>query len=194
MTAVLLAGGQSRRMGRDKSLLKFGEETVVEYLTALFSGIFAETMLIVNRREKLKGLNLVGAAIYEDLLPGRGPLAAVYTGLRYAGHQAACVFTCDMPLVDEMLIRELVDFWEEGSDVVCLEDSKGKYQPFPGIYSRESYSFMAHFLRRGEGSMGAYLSVASVKPLILKEEKIAVLTNMNYIEDYYRVLKEKEWY
>ena len=192
VTLMILAGGKSSRMGQDKALLKFGDKTLLENLVDLASPIFSETLVIVDERTKLNGLDLGEANVYEDLIKDQGPLAAIYTGLVYSENSASCVFTCDMPFVDDFIVRELVEFWGEGFDVVCLEEPEGNYQPFPGIYRRESRSFIRSLLNRGENSMKRFLQVASVKPLVLQREKIEVLTNMNYIEDYYQVLKQKE--
>ena len=191
MTAMILAGGKSSRMGQDKSLLKFGETTLLEHLTILIVPIFNETLVIVNEKEKLKDLDLTPVKVYEDLVKEKGPLAGIHTGLLYSRNEMSCVFTCDMPFVDEPLIRRLTHFWEEDYDVVCLEDPEGNYQPFPGIYARSARHVMGFLLNRGEGSMKKFLEVASVKPLILEEERIEILTNMNTIQDYFRVLKQK---
>lgn len=191
MTAMILAGGKSSRMGQDKALLKFGGRTLLEHLTALMKPIFSETLVIVDEREKLKGLDLSNSKVYEDLPKGKGPLAGIYTGLLYSRNKMSCVFTCDMPFVDEPLIRQLTRFWEEDYDVVCLEGPQGNYQPFPGIYARSARYVMSFLLNRGEGSMKKFLEVTSVKPLILEEERIEVLTNMNTFQDYYRVLRQK---
>ncbi len=191
-TAIILAGGKSSRMGQDKALLKFGEKTILEHLLALVSPLFSETLVIVNDQTKLRGLDLAGAEVREDWVKDRGPLAAIYTGLLYSRNPASCVLTCDMPLIDEGIIRELVGFWEEDYDVICLEEPEGNYQPFPGIYFRSTRHLIRSFLDRGENSMKGYLQSATVKSLILQKEKIELLTNMNYIEDYCRILREKD--
>lgn len=191
MTGVILAGGKSSRMGEDKALLKFGEKTLLENLVSLVSSLFSETLVIVNVRAKLKGLDWGEAQIHEDLLKERGPLGGVYTALAYSAHRASSVFTCDMPFIDELVIRELVGFWEEGYEVVCLEEPEGRYEPFPGIYSRSSRHLIRLLLDKGEYSMQRFLELATVKPLVLQKERIRILTNMNTIEDYYQVLGEK---
>ena len=192
LTAMILAGGKSSRMGRDKGLLKFGEKTFLEHLAVLLGSIFEETFIIVDHKEKLGELELGETKIYEDLQRNSGPLGGIYTGLCYAKTQASCVLTCDMPFVDKIILRELVNFWEEEQDVLCLENPQGRLEPFPGIYARSSRHLMRLLLERGEGAMNRFLECAVVSPLVLKEEKIRVLTNMNTIEDYYHVLKKKE--
>jgi molybdopterin-guanine dinucleotide biosynthesis protein A len=193
VTGIILAGGKSSRMGQDKAFLPWGSRTVLlEHLTSVLTSLFDETLIITDHRERFEKLSLGKVKVYEDLIKGKGPLGGLYTGLCYSENRASCVLTCDMPFVDEIFLRDLVSFWGEDHDVFCLESPEGKLEPFPGVYAR-SLRYLTHLLlERGEGAMSRFLEVAVVKPLVLKEEKIRVLTNMNTIEDYYRVLKEKE--
>ncbi len=179
-------------MGQDKALLKFGEKTLLERLVDLGTILFNETLVIVNEKAKLGGLDLGEAHIYEDLIEGRGPLAAIYTGLLYSKELASCVFTCDMPFVDELLIRELVSFWEGDFDVVCFKLSEESYQPFPGIYRRSSRFLIRLLLDHGENSMRQFFEIADIKSVVLPQERIEVLTNMNHVGDYHRALKQME--
>ena len=192
MTAIILAGGKSSRMGQDKAFLKFGEKTMLEFLIGILVSVFSETLIVVDKKSKLEGLALGSAKVREDLVKDRDPLMAVYTGLVHSRTQASCVLTCDMPFIDEMTIRELVSFWKEGWDAVCLEDFEERLNPFPGIYTRSSRSLMRMLLDQGEYSMKRFLEIAAVKSLVVKRERIRILTNMNTIEDYYSALKEKE--
>ena len=192
MTAIILAGGKSSRMGQDKALLKFGEKTILENLAHFARSFFSETLVIVNEGKRLNGLDLKEANLYEDLIQENGPLAGLYTGLVYSKNLSSCVFTCDMPFIDDFIVRKLVEHWEAGFDVVCLEEQEGGYQPFPGIYHRSSRSLIKSLLELGENSMRCFLQVAVVKSLMLEKEEKAMLTNMNYIEDYYQALREKE--
>ena len=194
MAAVILAGGKSSRMGRDKALLPCGSETMLEFLSGLMTSLFDETIVVVENKLKCESLNLKKAVVYEDLFKNQGPLAGLYTGLSYSNHQANAVFTCDMPFVDKEIIQQLVSFWEEEYDVMCLEDPDGRLQPFPGVYARACRHLVRLLLERSEHSLQRLLAVATVKPVVMQKEKIKVLTNMNTIEDYCRVLKEKkEW-
>ena len=192
MTAIILAGGKSSRMGKDKALLKFGEKTILEHLIDLTNTLFSETLVIVNERTKLNDLDLGGTNAYEDLIKDQGPLGGIYTGLIYSRNLANFVFTCDMPFIDECIINKLVEFRELDFDVICFEEPEGNYEPFPGIYSRASRSLIKSLLDVEKNSMKRFFEIATVKPVLLEKEKIKVLTNMNYREDYDRALKEKE--
>lgn len=192
LTAIILAGGKSSRMGQDKALLSFSGQTFLEHLVQFLAPLFQTTLVIVGDRTKLGGLRLGPARAYEDLMKDRGPLAGIYTGLLYSTSKTSCVFTCDMPFVDESMIRRLVYAWEDGFEALCLETPSGQCQPFPGIYSSTARSLMGRFLRRGEGSMKRFFEAANVKTLFLGEERVQALTNMNTMEDYRAVLKAKK--
>lgn len=191
MTAVILAGGKSSRMGTNKALLKLGEKTVLENLIELFAPLFSEILVIVHDRTPYTGVDFGPAEVFEDLVKERGPLGGIYTALFYSAYETSCIFTCDMPFIDEQMIEQLVDFWEEDYDVICCESPDGSLQPFPGIYSRQSRALIGVFLNRREESVRGFLDLALVKPLVLGREQIRVFTNMNSLEDYYYVLREK---
>ncbi len=193
MTAIILAGGKSFRMGTDKSLLPFGEKTVLEHIVELTSPFFDEVFVVVETKTKVENLQLKGAQIREDLIKNKGPLGGIYTGLSYSNTRANCVFTCDMPFVDPILIEDLMEFWEEPYDAICLEDSNGKLHPFPGVYDRSCRSLIHLLLDQGYYSMSHFLAVVTLKPLPLQEKRmIRALTNMNAIEDYYHALSAKD--
>src|SRR3989338_6289835 len=192
MTAMILAGGKSSRMGQDKALLKFGEKTILENLAHFAGFLFDETLIIVNKGKKLNSLDLKEVSVYEDLIQESGPLAGLYTGLVYSKNLSSCVFTCDMPFIDDFIVQKLVEHWETGFDVVCIEEQEGGCQPFPGIYHRSSRFLVRSLLERGENSMKQFLQIADIKPVVLRREKDKVFTNVNYIEDYYQALKRME--
>ena len=191
MTAVILAGGKSSRMGRDKALLKVGEETILENLVQLTASIFSETFIIASPSKNYQPLNLRGAVILHDFWQNKGPLVGLYTGLSYSAHQVCCVLTCDMPFVDASLLRKLIAFWKDDYDAVCPQDSDGRLQPFPGIYSRSSRHFIRLLLDRGQTAMRRLFDILVMRPLVLGKKVSEALANMNTPEDYARVSEKK---
>ena len=191
MTALILAGGKSSRMGCDKALLKFGEETLLEDLVQLTTSIFSETFIISSQSKNYQQLNLRGAVVLNDFWENKGPLVGLYTGLSYSTHQVNCVLTCDMPLVDVSLLRELAALWQEGYDAVCPEDSEGRLQPFPGIYGRSSRHFIRLLLDRGETAMRRLFDILVIRSLALGKKESELLANMNTIKDYEQISEKK---
>ena len=169
MTALILAGGEGLGRSRDKAMPKPGNEAFLEELVRLTTSIFSETLIITSQNKDYPHLNLRGATVLKDFLKNKGPLVGLYTGLSYSTHQASCVLTCNLPLPDAPLLRELAGCWREGDDAVCPEDSEGRLQPFPGVYRRASRHFIRLLLDRGETSIRRLFDILVVRPLVLQQ-------------------------
>src|SRR3990167_4374231 len=138
MSGVILAGGKSSRMGRDKAFLRFGKTTLLEAQARLMTSIFEETFIIISEQMNCEKLDLKGAVVYRDIFKNQGPLAGLYTALAYSGCAAICAISCDMPFVDEAVLRHLADNAGDAYDAVCFQDAGGNLQPFPGLYFRSA--------------------------------------------------------
>lgn len=163
MTALILAGGRN-----------FGKKTILEALVRLTTSIFNETFIISDQNKNYQQFDLRGAAVLNDFLQNKGPLVGLYTGLSYSTHQASCVLTCDKPIPEASLLRDLAALWREDYDAVCPEDSQGHLQAFPGIYRRASRHFVRLLLDRGETTTHHLFDILVVHPLVLhKKESIS---------------------
>lgn len=116
LTIAIIAGGQSRRMGADKALLKLGEQTLIERVIAASSALGqCETILITNQPDAYRHL---GLPMYADIMPGKGSLGGIYTALAQASNPAALVLACDMPFISSELLRYMVARMRATTDIV----------------------------------------------------------------------------
>lgn len=120
IAAVVLAGGQSSRMGQDKAWLRFGPETLLERLVRIVGSAIPEVILAAGAEQPLPP-SLGHLPVRRDEEPGRGPLPALVASL--AGLEAELVFlaACDMPLLRACLIPALVercDGWDAAVPVI----------------------------------------------------------------------------
>jgi molybdopterin-guanine dinucleotide biosynthesis protein A len=131
--AVILAGGQSRRMGRPKALLPFDEVTllgsVVERLRRVTGNV-----IVVGSAGAAPVLT-VGVTVVHDERPDGGPLEGLRVGLRAAAEHAATAFVtgCDYPFVSSQLARALVDELSDDVDAV-VPRIDGVWQPLLAAY------------------------------------------------------------
>lgn len=135
VTAVILAGGMSRRLGRNKALEPFGDEPLIRRVIGR-AHRFADAVLVVaNNDARVAELDLpddVGAAV--DLFPDMGPLGGIATGLSAARTEWATFCACDMPFVSPALFRSLLSL-REGYDAV-VPVIGGRPEPMHAAYSR----------------------------------------------------------
>ncbi|MBI2810941.1 MAG: molybdenum cofactor guanylyltransferase [Candidatus Melainabacteria bacterium] len=104
VTALVLCGGKSRRMGRPKAFLPFEGTTMVNHVLNQVRDLFAEVFIVANEPDNYEDL---GVDVVKDILPYRGPLGGILSGLLVAKHEYTFVIACDMPFVDKRLIREM---------------------------------------------------------------------------------------
>lgn len=131
VTGVLLAGGESRRMGTDKALLEIRGERLLDRTVRLFQDLFPQVILVTN--QPLAYLDQP-VEIVTDVLPGRGPLGGLYTGLFFASHPYIFCVACDMPYLNAAFIRHLLTL-RDAYDVVVPRTPDG-LQPLHALYSR----------------------------------------------------------
>ena len=138
-TAIILAGGDSTRMKRDKGLLDLAGEPLVCRVVNGVSGAVDEMLVVVGSEEQhLKYSDVLGdrAEILTDAYGDGSPLVGAITGLRRARGEYALITACDMPFVSPDLVRWL--FTEaEGHDGATFEWPNGWIEPFFAIYRVE---------------------------------------------------------
>jgi molybdopterin-guanine dinucleotide biosynthesis protein A len=104
-SALILAGGQSSRMGTDKALLLVNDEPLIAHAAKALASVFDEVLISANQPEKYTFLSL---PILQDPVPDTGPMAGVIAGLRTARHPRLAVVACDILTPDLTLLLELL--------------------------------------------------------------------------------------
>lgn len=175
LAAVVLAGGQSRRMGRDKATMPHPDNpglTMVEHTVAVLAQRCDPVFVIAARGQVLPALN---AEILVDHLPGLGPLPATGRGLRaaaVAGCHRAFVAAVDMPNLGVDLVDRLAGY--RGVDVVLPWDGRDHY--LAGIYRTALVDRVDALVDAGERSMRALSdSVVTVRVVLTPGPALANL-------------------
>ncbi|MDF2654272.1 MAG: mobA2 [Bacillota bacterium] len=131
LTAIILAGGFSSRMNRDnKAFLKMGGESLIEIILKQVA-VFDEILIVSNTPQDYASL---GVRTVTDIIPQKGPLGGIHSGLTHAKHNYSIVLPCDMPFIRAEVLLYLAR-QAEGYDAVVpkLDD---KYQPLCSVYSK----------------------------------------------------------
>ena len=131
VTGVILAGGQSSRMGSNKALLPIRGGRFIEAIYRRFSKLFPEVLLVTNTPDQYTFLPCRTVA---DIYPGMGALAGLHAGLYHAGTPHIFAVACDMPCLNKPLIRELVAL-RDAADVVIPHGEHG-VEPLHALYNK----------------------------------------------------------
>ncbi len=131
VSAAILAGGQSRRMGRDKAWIDLGDGRPLVRRVIDAVSVVADDVLIVANDERYRTL---GPRVVPDAHPGAGVLGGIATAIASARHPAVIVVACDMPFVRPEALRSLVALADGWDAVVPLV--RGERHPLHALYTR----------------------------------------------------------
>lgn len=187
ITAIILSGGQSSRMGKDKALLPFWGKTIIEHVQkSLFQ--LTDKFLISANSQKYSFLK---KKIVSDVYTNQGPLAGLHATLHETQTDLALVASCDAPLVTPKLFSYLLEHFQPGVDAV-IAVHKGRQHPLIGVYAQSNADKIGKFLEQGERSVMHYLANQEVRYVEIDESlpfySELLFLNMNEPEDYQKLL------
>jgi molybdenum cofactor guanylyltransferase len=185
-TLVVLAGGDSRRMGQPKALLPVGGTTLVEWLTARLAPEFAHLLVAARAADQLPpGLR---PHLVRDLHVGAGPLAGVEAALAASPHDTVVAVACDMPAVTAGLVRRLVGAVEARPALdAAVPRVDGRPEPACAAYRRSAAGPIAAAL--AEGRLRASDALDDLRVHWLDAEDPAQFANLNTPDDYRRFVE-----
>ena len=143
ITGIILAGGKNLRMGKNKAFLEINGRRIIDRTKDLFLEIFDEVLVVTNSPLEYVDLNL---RLVADLIPEKGSLGGIYTGLFHSSHARAFVAACDMPFLNRSLIQHLIQR-APNFDIVIPKTDDG-FQPLHAVYSQNCLPFMEELLRQ----------------------------------------------
>jgi molybdopterin-guanine dinucleotide biosynthesis protein A len=160
-TAIILAGGDSRRMGSDKANLLLGEQTLLQRVIAKMQQVFPA--VIVSVRQPRPEIDL--PQVCDDqagMTAGGGPLAGLAAGLGQIATPWAFAVACDMPFVEPAMIELLAKYRDEYQAVVPVVQDHP--QPLAAFYAGSCLDTLrAHLAGGGKNSLRAVLEQLRVR-------------------------------
>lgn len=140
-------GGRSSRMGRDKALIPFGSQTLVEKIAHEVL-LAAGNCTLVGPRQKYEFL---GWPMLERERPGEGPLAGMEAALRFSEAEHNLILACDLPTVTRDLLQHLFQASEE-SRAPCsiVQDASRRIHPLCGVYKPSCLPAITEALDTGQ--------------------------------------------
>jgi len=131
VTGVILAGGRSSRMGRNKALLPYKGKPLIEAIYQVMAELFKDVVVVTNDPAEYDFLPCPKTA---DIHVGKGSMAGVHAGLSWSANDWIFVVGCDMPFIEARLVRYLAG--RLGSEAALVPQSAGGLEPLHAFYSR----------------------------------------------------------
>lgn len=193
--SLVLAGGDSSRMGQPKASLPFLGSTLLGHTVEKLLMCTHPVMVVArDDRQELPPLPLEAEICY-DHAPGEGPLTAIATGLRalQGDCDAAFVVSCDMPFLDGSVVNWLADHLGDADFLVPRVD--GTLQPLVALYRTSVLEEIERLTAAGERA--PHTLTDHLKSRILEQNEVEAfdperrfLRNINTLEDYQQALEE----
>lgn len=153
ISAVILAGGNSTRMGSPKELLAWREGTFLTELVREVTQDGMECLLVTNHPERLPTeiKHAAGVKITPDLVPSAGPISGLVTAFRICQDELLLVLSCDLPFMDREQMNKLIAYAKGQSewDVVAAQVN-GRLHPLCAVYHRRSQAYWEQALQQNE--------------------------------------------
>jgi len=165
VTAFVLAGGKSSRMGSDKAFVRLGEETFLSRALRI-AGMVASTVRIVGDAKKFESFGQV----VEDIYRGRGPLGGIHAALSSSVTRWNLMLAVDLPFVVSALLEYLILEACESDAIVTVPQVGGGLQPLCAVYQRAFAEAAEHALREGKNKIDSLFAVVATR--VIEEEEI----------------------
>lgn len=182
LNGLVLAGGKSLRMGKDKGELDYHGKPQREFMADMLSQFCDETYISVRGNQGVES----EYELLEDTFVGLGPFGAIASAMRKNPNTAWLVVACDLPLLDKKTLQFLTANRNSSKVATAIYNPEtGFPEPLITIWEPKSYQVLLHFLTQGNSCPRKVLINSEIE--LLKVEDAKVLLNVNDEAGYEKV-------
>ena len=179
---IILAGGKSKRMGEDKSLMKLNGKSFLQHIIEACEHISKSIAIVGKKNVHQK----YGYPVYEDIYQNLGPLGGLYTGLMKSDYDVNLVLSCDVPLIKTDLLLKLLDAWEDEFDQIQFS-ANGKKMPLLALYKKECLVLCLEQIEKGDLKMMHFVERLKHKTIPIDGDETLLISNINTREELERI-------
>jgi molybdopterin-guanine dinucleotide biosynthesis protein A len=190
---IILCGGQSKRMGRPKAWLPFGDELMLQRMVRLMATVVEPIVVVAAPDQELPPLP-PKVRVARDEERGRGPLQGLSMGLATIrdSAEAAYVSSCDVPFLEPAFVHRMIGLL--GSHQISVPRALGHHHPLAAVYRPQVVTEVDRLL--AEDRLRPFFLFEAVPTRIVEEDELRdvdptleSLRNLNTPEDYEMALR-----
>ena len=182
ISAIILSGGRSSRMGTDKCDLMYDGESLLNLQIDKLKNIGIKDIVASGYR----GKDCKARVVKDDIM--KGPLSGMYVGLNVIENDRAFVISVDVPLVKIETIKKIIDFsFDKDLDITMLRHN-GNREPLIGVYKKNLLNKIEAILLSDSYSVMKLADMCKYEFLDIDDDDKYFL-NVNYKDDYDKLLK-----
>jgi molybdopterin-guanine dinucleotide biosynthesis protein A len=183
ITGIVLAGGMSRRMGQDKSLMEFRGMPLISHAVNVLLPVCSKVVISSDDT----AYSFTGCEIWPDELPVRAPMIGLYSCLKRTNTEWNIVLSCDMPLMDPRLFEFLM-IQAGDYETVIPAHSNGDIEPLCGFYNRSVLTMLENKIKLHEYGMQKFLGSTRCRLVEIDSGQVfyndRIFSNINTREDF----------
>jgi molybdopterin-guanine dinucleotide biosynthesis protein A len=164
ITSIVLAGGRSSRLGREKLAEVIAGKSLIERAISRLSPLSQEILIVISQkqaRSSLSAYTYPEAKTVVDLYPEKGSLIGIYTGLVHSSNFLNLAVACDMPFLNLDLLRYMVKI-APGFDVV-IPRIGDQMEPLHAVYSKNCIKPMENLIKQGNLRITGFFDSVKVR-------------------------------
>lgn len=185
LNGLILSGGKSTRMGKDKALLSYHGIPQLTHLTNLFKSFCDQVFVSAKHKTDYPNYTVIG-----DNYDIESPLNGILSAINTYPKNGWIVVACDMPLIDQESLIHLIGHRSEDHLATCYRNDQSMIEPLFSIWEPHSLKALLDFQAEGDLSPKRFLETHSVN--IISPLDHRVLTNVNTLEEFELLQKQNQ--
>jgi len=179
-------------MGFNKAFAELNRKPIIEIQLEELSKSFSEVIIVSNDPD-LYGY--LGVRIVTDIIPGRGPLSGIHSGLVKASYEDCFIIPCDMPFISGEIGKKLIEF-AQGFDGVVPQQN-GKLEPLCAIYKKNCIQAIEDCLLRDQRKILDFYSLVKLRFIevsqwFMETSRVRIFSNVNTPADLVEARLQEE--
>lgn len=184
LSLIVLAGGKSRRMRKNKALLPFPDGTLIERIINQLKDYFDEVIISINEETDF---GFLPYKLVKDEKPGQGPMMGIKTALSSSSHLKNFVIACDIPDIKISFLEKMITEAAQHEIVIACSPN-GRKEPLFGIYSKSVLPEMDKLLMSGIYSLLPLFEICQTKVMEIPDS--SWFRNLNTLREYKKFLRK----
>ncbi len=188
ITGILMVGGESRRMGKNKAFLEIDGRPLIERSLEVLSGACRE--VLISSRE-VNAYTGYGFKVVPDIIKGKGPLGGLYSVMQQASYDYLFLVACDMPLLNEKAINFF--YRKVENNIAVVPDVLGKWHPLHAFYNKMLLSLIQDRIYEDKLSLIDLVKVCKARIVGLTEEAMSDRDRKIIEQSFWNANTPEEW-
>ncbi len=185
ISAYIVAGGESSRMGSDKGMLFLNETVFIAHIVKALRDASIQNITIVSSNADYDFLN---CNRIEDIYPNKGPVGGIFTALSHSKTEQNIILSVDIPLISADIITWLIANIDKEKLITQVKVGD-KVSPLIAVYNKVTVSIFEEHLKREELKLRMVVEAIPNQTIEVPEKWQSLLQNINTKEDYQNLIK-----